>query len=104
MRVVEKAADFASRLDEARREAGGAFGNDAVFLERYIRRGKFYVDGWLHSDAARAVVALTDRQRTLDITGGVAEIGVHHGKLFILLYLLGGDGEKAVGLHRRASW
>src|SRR5882724_8654670 len=40
MRVVEKAADFPSRLEEARREAGGAFGNDAVFLERYIRRAR----------------------------------------------------------------
>ena len=40
MRVVEKAADFAAKLDEARREAGSAFGNDAVFLERYIRRAK----------------------------------------------------------------
>ena len=40
MRVVDKPADFASRLEEARREAAGAFGNDAVFLERYIRRAR----------------------------------------------------------------
>ena len=40
MRVVEKAGDFAERLEEARREAGAAFGNDAVFLERYIRRAR----------------------------------------------------------------
>src|SRR5947208_6164828 len=40
MRVVEKAGDFAGRLEEARREAEGAFGNDAVFLERYIRRAR----------------------------------------------------------------
>ncbi len=40
MRVVEKAADFAERLEEARREAGAAFGNDAVFLERFVRRAK----------------------------------------------------------------
>ena len=37
MRVVRAAAEFAERLDEARREAGAAFGNDAVFLERYMR-------------------------------------------------------------------
>src|SRR5512143_2064678 len=67
-------------------------------VESYVRRGKFYVDGWLHSDAARAVVALTERQRTLGLTGGAAEIGVHHGKLFILLYLLGRDGERAVAV------
>ena len=40
MRVVEKAADFAARLDEARQESAGAFGSDAVFLERYIRRAR----------------------------------------------------------------
>src|SRR5437870_5778487 len=40
MRVVEKPADFPGRLEEARREAGAAFGNDAVFLERYIRSAR----------------------------------------------------------------
>jgi pyruvate carboxylase len=40
MRVVEKAADFAGKLQEARREAKAAFGNDAVFLERFVRRAR----------------------------------------------------------------
>ncbi|MBI3192528.1 MAG: ATP-grasp domain-containing protein, partial [Pedosphaera parvula] len=40
MRVVEKSADLANLLDEARGEAGRAFGNPAVFLEKYIRRAK----------------------------------------------------------------
>src|SRR5262249_50470287 len=40
MRVVEKASDFPARLEEARREAEAAFGNGAVFLERYIRRAR----------------------------------------------------------------
>jgi pyruvate carboxylase len=40
MRVVEKAEDFEARLQEARNEAAAAFGNEAVFLERYIRRAK----------------------------------------------------------------
>jgi pyruvate carboxylase len=40
MRVVERPEDLASRIDEARLEAGAAFGNDAVFLERYIRRAR----------------------------------------------------------------
>ena len=40
MRVVNSAAEFEGRLAEARAEAGAAFGNDAVFLERYIRRAK----------------------------------------------------------------
>jgi hypothetical protein len=67
-------------------------------VERYIRRGKFYVDGWLHSEAARTLVALVERQQALGVRGGVAEIGVHHGKLFILLYLLGRESERAVAI------
>ncbi|MBI4910058.1 MAG: pyruvate carboxylase [Acidobacteria bacterium] len=40
MRVVENPADFPSRFEEARQEAANAFGNDACFLERYIRRAR----------------------------------------------------------------
>jgi pyruvate carboxylase len=40
MRVVDKPADFAGRLEEARREAAAAFGNDAVFIERFVRRAR----------------------------------------------------------------
>lgn len=40
MRVVEKASELAPKLEEAMREAGGAFGNPAVFLERYIKRAR----------------------------------------------------------------
>ncbi len=40
MRVVHKPADLAPLLDEAQAEAGRAFGNPAVFLEKYIPRAK----------------------------------------------------------------
>ncbi len=40
MRVVDSAADFTSKLQEASQESAAAFGNNAVFLERYIRRAK----------------------------------------------------------------
>ena len=40
MRVVQSADEFEPRLQEARAEAGAAFGNDAVFLERFIRRAR----------------------------------------------------------------
>ncbi len=40
MRVVDSRADFKPRLEEASGEAAAAFGNPAVFLERYIRRAK----------------------------------------------------------------
>ena len=40
MRVVERPENLQARIEEARLEAGAAFGNDAVFLERYIRRAR----------------------------------------------------------------
>ncbi len=40
MRVVHKAGDLGHLLDEAQSEAGTAFGNPAVFLEKYIPRAK----------------------------------------------------------------
>ncbi|MGH9558971.1 MAG: pyruvate carboxylase, partial [Bryobacteraceae bacterium] len=40
MRVAQNAGELISKLEEARREAGAAFGNDAVFLERFIRRAR----------------------------------------------------------------
>ncbi len=40
MRVVLKAGDLSNLLDEAQAEAGRAFGNPAVFLEKYIPRAK----------------------------------------------------------------
>ena len=40
MRVVHKEADLDALLDQAQTEAGNAFGNPAVFLERFISRAK----------------------------------------------------------------
>ncbi len=40
MRIVDSPGDFRAKLQEASQEAAAAFGNSAVFLERYIRRAK----------------------------------------------------------------
>src|SRR5687767_10137531 len=40
MRVVNKASELTHLLDEARSEAGRAFGNPAVFLEKYVANAK----------------------------------------------------------------
>jgi pyruvate carboxylase len=40
MRVVDHPSEFAGKLEEARREAGAAFGNPAVFLERFVRHAR----------------------------------------------------------------
>lgn len=54
--------------------------------------------GWLSPGAGEAILLLSEEQRRAGVAGGVAEIGVHHGKLFILLYLLGEEGEPAVAV------
>jgi pyruvate carboxylase len=60
MRVVEKAADLGNLLDEARNEAGRAFGNSAVFLEKYIRRAK-HVEVQILGDQHGNVLHLHER-------------------------------------------
>src|ERR1035441_7372958 len=40
MRVVNSSDEFEGKLEEASKEAQAAFGNGAVFLERYIRRAR----------------------------------------------------------------
>ena len=60
MRVVERPDDFEARLEEARREAGGAFGNEAVFLEKYIRRAR-HVEVQILGDRHGNIVHLYER-------------------------------------------
>jgi len=60
MRVVHKADELEGLLEEARREAGSAFGNDAVFLERYVPRAK-HIEVQVLGDAHGEVVHLWER-------------------------------------------
>ena len=60
MRVVERAADLSNLLDEARHEAGRAFGNAAVFLEKYIARAK-HIEVQVLGDKHGNVVHLHER-------------------------------------------
>jgi pyruvate carboxylase len=60
MRVVHKAADLASLLDEAQAEAGRAFGNPAVFLEKYIPRAK-HIEVQILGDKHGNVIHLHER-------------------------------------------
>jgi pyruvate carboxylase len=60
MRVVHKPGDLASLLDEAQGEAGRAFGNPAVFLERYIPRAK-HIEVQILGDKHGRVVHLHER-------------------------------------------
>jgi pyruvate carboxylase len=60
MRVVESAEDLVSRFEEATREAQSAFGNGAVFLERYIRKPR-HIEVQILGDRAGHVVHLYER-------------------------------------------
>ncbi|HZM06631.1 MAG TPA: pyruvate carboxylase, partial [Candidatus Saccharimonadales bacterium] len=60
MRVVHKAGDLAPLLDEAQSEAGRAFGNSAVFLEKYILRAK-HIEVQILGDRHGHVVHLHER-------------------------------------------
>jgi hypothetical protein len=57
-------------------------------LKAYTVVGYKRVDGWLTEAALKSIVELSNVQKRMGITGAVSEIGVHHGRLFILLHLL----------------
>jgi pyruvate carboxylase len=60
MRVVHKAGDLANLLDEAQGEAERAFGNPAVFLEKYIPRAK-HIEVQILGDRHGNVIHLYER-------------------------------------------
>ncbi len=60
MRVVNSREEFAGKLEEATREAAAAFGNGAVFLERYIRRAK-HIEVQIMGDRHGNIVHLYER-------------------------------------------
>lgn len=66
-------------------------------LDHYVQRGHRQVDGWLTLLAMHLVVQAAQAQDREGVHGPVGEIGVHHGKLFILLHLLNSADERAVG-------
>jgi pyruvate carboxylase len=60
MRVVDSPGDLEPKLHEASQEAGAAFGNSAVFLERYIRRAK-HVEIQIIGDTHGTILHLYER-------------------------------------------
>jgi pyruvate carboxylase len=60
MRVVKKEADLERLLDEAQNEAARAFGNSAVFLEKFIGRAK-HIEVQILGDRHGNVVHLYER-------------------------------------------
>jgi hypothetical protein len=69
-----------------------------ALLQRYVSQGQHQVEGWLLGMSGQAIAALADAQQAAGVRGAVAEIGVHHGRLFILLSLCRAAGEAAVAI------
>src|SRR4051812_24358153 len=66
--------------------------------DKYIEQGIHAVEGWFGGDQIEFVVRVDEFQKGLGIKGGIAEIGVYHGKMFILLLLCRRLGEPAVAI------
>ncbi len=60
MRIAASEAELLPSLNEARQEAGAAFGNDAVFLERYVRRAR-HIEVQILADRHGNVLHLYER-------------------------------------------
>ena len=72
--------------------------NSPLSLETYISSGLYKVNGYLKKLDAEIIGRLGTRQAQDGIVGSLAEIGVHHGKLFFILALLRQAGEKVLAM------
>lgn len=79
-------------------EYADASGRVSPALRTYLRRNIYSINGYLKSLDARLIVALAGWQSRNKIAGSLAEIGVHHGKLFFLLALSRQIGEKSLAI------
>jgi 3-methylcrotonyl-CoA carboxylase alpha subunit len=61
MRVVERADEFESALEAARREAMASFGDDRVLLERFVRRPR-HIEVQILGDAHGNLIHLGERE------------------------------------------
>lgn len=80
-----------SRVNRYRRLMRQSFG-------QYQQVGYRFVRGWLELPVLDVMQVLDKAQRANGVSGSAAEIGVHHGKLFIALHLLRQAGEASVAI------
>lgn len=57
-------------------------------LSQYISGGMNEVSGWLNPVSAAFIASLSQHQKEMGFSGSCGEIGVHHGKLFLILHML----------------
>lgn len=91
METIAETLSATPRVQQVRRfpESGSA---------DYLASGLRRVEGWLTPLSARVLAHLLDEQVTLGVHGSVGEIGVHHGKLFLVAYLATCRDERAFAI------
>lgn len=67
-------------------------------LDRYISHSMKKVQGYLTALDARLIATLLSCQDKSNIEGHLGEIGVHHGRLFLMLALARRSGERSLGI------
>jgi hypothetical protein len=70
----------------------------AEAIRHYVRRGMRGVDGWFTPLDATLLAEVAALQARSGVTGSVGEIGVHHGRMFVLLALALQPGETAFAI------
>lgn len=61
MRIVDSQGDLEGAIESARREAAGAFGDDTVFLERYLLAPR-HIEIQIFGDSDGRVISLNERE------------------------------------------
>ena len=67
-------------------------------IDDYMAIGMRDVIGWLELQALLVIRVISSHQIENGVKGGVAEIGVHHGKFFAALCLLNRDAGQDAGV------
>ena len=70
MRVIEDESALVEQVAAARREAGAAFGNDEVYLEKLVRNAR-HVEVQIMGDLHGQVVHLFERDCTVGAVGAL---------------------------------
>jgi hypothetical protein len=68
------------------------------FIAYVLHGGNGDVNGWVEPGALTLTALLSQTQVENGVTGSTAEIGVHHGRFFIVLCLLRNLGESAIAI------
>ena len=69
-----------------------------VTLDSYMAHDIYRVHGWMKALDAQLIAGVAEMQSARGWGGSLAEIGVHHGKLFFLLALSRQAGEHALAM------